>query len=383
MNLNDYFDPVELDKPSIQLDIGDSAFYKNITINTSSHPITSIDNHHVVLFGIPEDRNALVTGSSKAPDRVRSKLYQLSYVKRKKSVVDLGNLKKGSGINDTYAGLKIVVDYFTGKDLIVVMIGGSHDLICGATRSYQGNGKKFNLTMIDSRLNIGGENTGFSSENFLREIIQYPNLNTYTHLGHQTYLVDENSADYLKSKLHHMVRLGELKSGLLNYEPYLRDSDILGLDICAVKHSDAHGQFYPSPNGLNSEEICQLAWYAGLADKLNIFGIYDINPDFDNNNQTSHLAAQVIWHFLDGYGQRLYEYPGQQDEFFKKFMINLEGQKKNVVFLKSLRSDRWWFEITDPQNGKKHYVPCTFEDYQQACKQELPERWWRAIQKLN
>jgi len=37
--------------------------------------------------------------------------------------------------------------------------------------------------------------------------------------------------------------------------------------------------------------------YAGMSDKLSSFGIYEINPLFDNHDQTSHLAAQMIWYF--------------------------------------------------------------------------------------
>ena len=40
------------------------------------------------------------------------------------------------------------------------------------------------------------------------------------------------------------------------------------------------------------EEACQILRYAGMSDKLTSVGIYEINPLFDNHDQTSHLAKR-------------------------------------------------------------------------------------------
>jgi hypothetical protein len=34
-------------------------------------------------------------------------------------------------------------------------------------------------------------------------------------------------------------------------------------------------------------------------------------------------------------------------------------------------------------NRRPQIVPCTYDDYQQACKEELPERWLNAEHKLS
>jgi formiminoglutamase len=31
---------------------------------------------------------------------------------------------------------------------------------------------------------------------------------------------------------------------------------------------------------------------------------------------------------------------------------------------------------------RHHLVPCAYSDYQAACREEVPDRWWRTFQKL-
>jgi hypothetical protein len=32
---------------------------------------------------------------------------------------------------------------------------------------------------------------------------------------------------------------------------------------------------------------------------------------------------------------------------------------------------------------ERHYwVPCSYDEYQEACKDEMPDRWWQTFQKL-
>jgi hypothetical protein len=35
------------------------------------------------------------------------------------------------------------------------------------------------------------------------------------------------------------------------------------------------------------------------------------------------------------------------------------------------------------ETGKIHLYSCSYNDYQQACREELPERWIKAYQKLS
>ena len=50
--------------------------------------------------------------------------------------------------------------------------------------------------------------------------------------------------------------------------------------------------------------------------------------------------------------------------------------------------DKWWVEIplihTNSQIPNDNYfIPCSYNDYKAAVKGEIPERWWKAFQKMN
>jgi hypothetical protein len=66
--------------------------------------------------------------------------------------------------------------------------------------------------------------------------------------------------------------------------------------------------------------------------------------------------------------------------------VAVSGVESEIQFLKSKMSDLWWMEVPVPQHKsrflKQHLIPCSYRDYQIACNNEMPERWWQAFQKL-
>jgi hypothetical protein len=161
----------------------------------------------------------------------------------------------------------------------------------------------------------------------------------------------------------------------------------LSIDITAVRQSDAPASAKASPNGFYGEEICKIARYAGLSDKLSMIGFFENNPAFDKHGQTSHLIAQMMWYFMEGFCFRKNDLPHQNKSEFKKYKVLFKEQNQEVTFYKSKKSDRWWMEVPCPsslrEKYKRHYLlPCSYNDYQTASKEELPDRWLQAYQKL-
>ncbi|MFM7727114.1 MAG: arginase, partial [Flavobacteriales bacterium] len=142
-----------------------------------------------------------------------------------------------------------------------------------------------------------------------------------------------------------------------------------------------------SPNGFYGEEACQIVRYAGMSDKLTSFGIFESNPAMDIRSQTCVLAAQMLWYFLEGYYNRKRDVPLKSKTGFLKYRVSMKQAEQEIVFYKSEKSERWWMEVPVP-NGKvryerHHLVPCSYRDYETACRDEMPERWWQAFQKLS
>ena len=91
MDLNDYFDPVSIEKDSHLLLREKLSVGHNITIHTPNNPIGNITNYNLALLGIPEERNSPNKGTAKAPDKIRSKFYPLVKSSPKIRFIDLAS----------------------------------------------------------------------------------------------------------------------------------------------------------------------------------------------------------------------------------------------------------------------------------------------------
>lgn len=387
MNIQDYCDPVALEKPANHHLSDKAVLCRNIYIHTPDTPVKDLDKFNLALIGVPEERNATVKGSASAPDLIRSQLYQLFRLSPKLRIIDLGNLKCGTTVQDTYFALRDAILELIERRLTVVILGGSQDLTYGIYLAYEKLDRKFSFTTIDSRLDMGIIDDQVKPESYLIPILSRKKelLFSYSNLGHQTYFVDQSDVDFLRDNFHHSLRLGEVRSDMSKVEPILRDAGFVSLDLNSVRQSDAPGTTHPSPNGFTGEEICRISRYAGLSQTLNCFGVFNYLPLSDRDDQTAALAAQSLWYFMEGISQRKDEHPLSAPDAFKKFIVSHDDMDHDMIFYKSLETNRWWFEVpVIRQSRTRHvFVSCSMEDYQQACNQEIPDRWHNAFQKLN
>ena len=107
-------------------------------------------------------------------------------------------------------------------------------------------------------------------------------------------------------------RLGDLRENIKEAEPYLRNADIVSLDLCSIKQGDAPGTTDPSPNGLEAHHICIISRYAGMSDRVSSLGIFELDLSKDLHSQTTNLISQIIWYFLEGFSLRVSDYPNSK-----------------------------------------------------------------------
>ena len=390
MDIEIYFKPIHLTgyeyaEKSHRRRLGDVVK----SYNTASG-FPDLDNIDIAIFGINEDRNAINNeGCASAPDIIRKKLYKLFEGGNKTKIADLGNIKKGNTINDTYFAVTSVVSELLKNDIIPVLIGGSHDLTYANYQAYESLEQVINIVAVDSVFDLGKSEEDFNSQSYLSKIILHqPNyLFNYTNIGYQTYLIDQEAIGLMKNLFFDIYRLGNVRANIEEVEPIVRNADLVTFDISAIRQSDAPANGNASPNGFYGEEVCQIARYAGMSDKLTSIGFYEVNPKLDRQEQTLHLVAQMIWYFIDGFYNRKHDFPLKEKENYIKYLVSIKDHKDEIVFYKSKKSDRWWMEIPIKTNMKpkyeRHYlVPCSYQDYQTACKDDIPDRWWQAYQKL-
>ena len=186
----------------------------------------------------------------------------------------------------------------------------------------------------------------------------------------------------MKENLFECIRLGNLRANIQDVEPIIRDSDFLSFDMGAVRQTDAPGYYEGSPNGLYSEEACQIARYAGISNKLKVFGLFELNPEYDVRGQSSKLAAQVIWYFLEGFINSKNNPNANSPEKITQFNVQLEELDKPIIFFQNKNTEQWWMQVNSPNNGKISFA-CTKNDYVLASKKEIPEKWLKFIRKID
>ncbi|MFP4469281.1 MAG: formimidoylglutamase, partial [Bacteroidales bacterium] len=353
-------------------------------------PPELIRGFEIVVIGVNEDRRSYANeGCAMAPDQIRKFLYRLSAHKNKLNIIDLGNIRQGNQVQDSYYALKSTLTEIYKSGALAIVLGGSQDLTYPMYLAFEALGRIVNLVSIDSRLDNSGNSDVPDAASYLSHIIlRKPNfLFNYANLGYQSYFVGSTAIKLLNELYFDAHRLGTIREDLEEAEPVLRNADMLSVDISAVRQSDAPGNGNPSPNGFYGEELCQLMRYAGLTPKLSAAGFFEVNPMMDPSGQTAHLTAQMIWYFLEGYMNRSDDFPEEGNSNFIKYIVNGTGNGDDMIFFKSKSTDRWWMQLPvskDKQEKLSRHimVPCSYKDYQKACDHELPDRWWKAYQKL-
>lgn len=383
MDINNYLTPIALDKKDSFFTPERNSFISCIKVNTTNTPIDNFEGIDIAIVGIPESRSSYNHGADKAPDAIRNKLYQLKLSTKNsvKRIFDLGNLKPGNTFTDTYFGLKEVLNFLLEKKITVILLGGTQDVTIGGIMSLNRLNIPANLTTVDSRIDYNRNNELPKSVNFVTDLLENNKykIRDYSNIGHQIYLNDSEVIEKFYQNEYECIRLGDAKKEMQELEPLLRETTFLSFDISSIKQGDAPGHYNPSPNGFFADEACLLTRYAGLSEKLKLFGIFEINPNYDNNNQTSHLAAQAIWYFIDGYFNRFNEKPDENNPNYKKFIVELNSSANPLTFYKSQKSNRWWMSIN--QYGENQLIACSFKDYQTACSNEIPTRWLKFTSK--
>jgi formiminoglutamase len=393
MSIADFFTPVDLTKITPKNGYYSSHLGEKIQQGevALTEPELVID---IAIIGVMDDRNAINNaGCGLGPDYVREKLYQLNEGSYNTRIVDMGNIKAGASVTDTYFALKTTVEELVKKDILPIIIGGGQDLTYAQYMGYENLEQRVDVVVIDSHFDLDDDihpgTVETTSESYLNKVFLHdPNyLFNFSNLGYQTYFTSQAGLRVMEKLFFDVHRLGELTGQIANAEPVIRNATMISFDISAIRSSDAIANANATPNGFYAEEACQLCRYAGISDKLSSIGFYEFNPAYDNNGQTATQLAQMIWYFIDGFYNRKKEFPLQPKSQYIIYKTSLIHEGHEVVFIKSKKTDRWWLQVPYPTGGSKnersHLVPCSYDDYKVAVSGEMPDLWWRTYQKLS
>ena len=334
-------------------------------------------------------KNAARSTTKAAVDYIRKALYPLFDHWPDIHIVDLGNVRIGKDLNDTYYAVNQVLTELMKNKIVPIIIGAGQDLTYTMYQVYEPTGKLINITAVDPMFDIGNDKESLNSHSYLSHIILHqPNfLFNFTNIGYQSYYVDTENIELMKQLLFDAYRLGNIKQNIELAEPLIRNANLLSFDIAAIRAADAPGVKNASPNGFNGEEACRMTRYAGLSYKLSSVGFFEYNPHYDINSRTANLIAEMIWYFIEGFSMRQDDIPTLESNDFKRYIVQIGENQNDIVFLCHKTTGKWWMDMSFLQNNdqryeRHHFIPCSKEDYDQAMHNELPDKWWQFYQKL-
>jgi len=384
MDLTLLFSPVD---DSLHAGIDDAnALCKSFLIYGDKMP--DYRGAHIAIVGVKEDRGTQANkGAQQGPDEIRKKLYRLKRGNATYRVVDLGNLKPGVDLDETYLRVSEVCRILLEHNVLPLILGGSQDIDIGQYRGYEDLNKLVSILNVDAFLDLEDKRGVPANRQHIHKVLLHePNyLFSYTHLAHQLYLVDHSAAAILEKLYFESHRLGVLRNNLAEMEPAIRQADLLTFDVTAIKSADAPGNAQAQPFGLSGEEACQICWYAGQNEKLSSAGFYEYNPVHDDaQRKTAAVVATMIWYFIEGFYHRKNESLFKSNDFMK-YTVALPTQPEAITFYKSKMTEKWWMEVAADKNSpyvRNSIVPCSYSDYQLATKGEIPERYINTLARL-
>jgi arginase family enzyme len=375
----DFLSPIPNDFLEVVYKLAPQQLGSKIVFHTKDQ-FPDLNKVNIAIVGVLDNRGVDV--KSVDLNAIRTELYAMFPGNWDASIADLGDIAQGNSIEDSYFALKKVVANLIKNKIIPIVIGGSQDLTYGLYRAYDDLEQMVNLVAIDSKFDFGKENENVSAASYLTKIIidEPNNLFNYCNIGYQTYYNSQEEIDLIEKLFFDAYRLGEISNNIALAEPVFRDADIVSVDLNSVKSSDSGNFTSFVPNGFNGKEICSLARYAGISDKVSAFGVFNHSSSL----QEAPLVAQIVWYFIEGFHYRSNEYPFGSRENYIKYSVPIE--EDTLVFYKSDKTERWWIEIPFISNvnnklKRNTLLPCSYDEYLGACNQELPERWWKAQRK--
>ena len=363
----------ELDENYLQ-----GSLFKKLNIHTLSTGIPDIESTNVCIVGLSEYRNSFFESGVHDTNSIRKQLYKLKFGNWKLSISDLGDLPNGNNVDDTYHALYDLCKELLSKNVLLIVIGGSNDLIYPIFKSFDSFNEKVNIVSIDNQFDLYQESDLVSGRTYMNKIIidDSNRLNDFTNIGYQRHLCSQDELDLMEKLFFEYISLGEITENNNKAEPIMRNANIVGFDMKSLSFSASFNQNEGNPNGINPRLACILSKYAGQSNKTNFLGLFELN----NNIISNKLYSEIIWYFLDGVNKRIVESDFNDSQTFNKYIVQTSG--RDIIFYKSKISEKWWMLINPAKSSNVYYLPCLESDYLDALNDNIPSRWLKATKRV-
>jgi formiminoglutamase len=270
-------------------------------------------------FGVDEGvrRNGGRTGAAEGPRHVRQALLDLpvgedpalwTLLARTR---DTGDVPLAGDLEGDQAALGQVVADWLGRGALPVIIGGGHETAYGHFLGYVGRARPVSLLNWDAHTDVRElvDGRGHSGSPFRQAVLHESGLcRRYTVAGLLPEKILAAHVDFITAHGGGFEWKADLSAERI--EPVLRSAVadgtalMVSFDLDAVDARWAPGVSAPSTGGVSPDLWLRAASAAGRRHEVASMDLVEVNPAFDPDGRTSHLAARTIREFLQGVAAR-------------------------------------------------------------------------------
>lgn len=310
-----------------------------------------LDNSQWILFQVD-------TGY---PSKVMDGLSELTAMHFNPDSIRFGGLLSPASIDHD---CKLLYQLMFEKNKSVILFGASPEWISALQQHFDHYSNPYRLSLISDKTAISNQVNA--------ESLYLKDLHV---LGYQRHFHNADLQQGMQA-----IRLGEIRSSANCIEPFIRMSELVYFDLNAVRFCDCPANYSLNPSGLHAEEAVGISRMIGMGDRVKCMMISDWDEPKDQHSVTAQLVAQMIWYFWEGCHLKHLD-KGVDRSQLTHYKVQLHQVDYILHFYKSEQSGKWWFEEPLVDNEfSNQLIPCTYEEYQMAAKDQIPIR---ILEKIN
>ena len=221
----------------------------------------------------------------------------------------------GDDLEKNYASSVRSVRDHAGNSIIVA-IGGGHDYaypwISGMVEDRKKTGSK-NLKIgcinLDAHFDLRTYEPVMTSGSPFCRVIEEGVLlgSSLVEFGIQDHCNAPELWEYAKAKKVKTIPFSRLRNGVAvrAFRKELQalkkkcDEVVISIDLDSLSLAFCPGVSAPQGEGFTASELYQMLEIAGADKKVTSIGFFELAPPLDHQDQTSRVAAQAAWHFLN------------------------------------------------------------------------------------
>lgn len=338
---------------------------------------------HTPQAGMPNLKDiqiGLIGLQAQVADPIRQQFYAFQNHFPKLRIADLGNLRK-PGLDFSIGALAEI----QSAGILPVILGDDLSFAQALYRALRMNYASINMAIVDERVPLDPDHLDHP-DYYMNPIALSGDTRIFQLglIGYQRHFLPARIQQFIQDQHYDILRLGAAVQQLSETEPIIRNADLFGLNMAALRSDQMPGVALPSPSGFSVEEACQMSYYAGISDKLKGFYLLGYALEQDQRKQSAFAMAEMLWYFVDGFYQRKDDYPASS-EGLTEYIVELKRYDYQLTFWKSKFSGRWWIQVpvrVRQRDMRHRLIPCSYEDYKLAIKDELPDRLINAFKRF-